>query len=715
MLLRTASAAALCCALLGPAVAAEADTTDDQDRGTIIVTGARDSYSVDILSSGTRTPTKLIDVPQTISIVTEAQIDDQSLRSIGDVLRTVPGATIGQGEGHRDQITLRGNNSTADFFVNGLRDDVQYYRGLYNVERIEILKGPNAMIFGRGGGGGVINRVTKRPLANSFTRGTASVDSEGGYLFDADLNYGINDMAAVRLNAVYERFDTFRDVYQGDRFAVNPTAAFSFGGRTRIDIGYEYAQDDRIVDRGTPSAGPGTLASPAGPLRGFRDSFFGDPRINDSDFDAHILNGRIEHQFSDALTLTSRLLYGDYDKAYQNLFPATAIATNAASGARTFGLEAYRDLTARENLISQTDLVAQVTTGPLAHTILAGVEYSHQETQSERINGFFTSGATSNGGRRVTVPLADPLVLPGVEFRAGPTGAGNRRNTSEADVLAFYLQDQIAIGPMFDLIAGLRYDRFELDVVNLFNGQTFGRSDDLWSPRLGLVFKPMETVSLYASYSRSFLPQSGDQFLSLDLTSEALEPEKFDNYEVGLKWELRPALILTAAAYQLDRTNTRVNLAGGVVALSGEQRSRGIELQLAGEITKSWHVNAGYALQDAEVRTATAACASGNCDIAQVPRHQASLWTRYDVTKRLGLGLGAYHQSKSFASISNTVVLPAYTRIDAAAFLDVTSQIRAQLNVENLFGENYFPTAHNDNNITPGAPTTVKATLRFGF
>jgi catecholate siderophore receptor len=265
MILRTASAAALACALAAPAFAADAAAADAEDNGVIIVTGTRESYAVDLTSTATRTPTRLIDVPQTISIVTETQIDDQSLRSIGDVLRTVPGATVGQGEGHRDQITLRGNNSTADFFVDGLRDDVQYYRGLYNVERIEILKGPNAMIFGRGGGGGVINRVTKRPLANSFVRGTASVDSEGGYLLDADLNYGINDMAAVRLNAVYERFDTFRDVYRGDRFAVNPTAAFSFGGRTRIDLSYEYAQDDRVVDRGLPLGRPGHRCQPGRP------------------------------------------------------------------------------------------------------------------------------------------------------------------------------------------------------------------------------------------------------------------------------------------------------------------------------------------------------------------------------------------------------------------------------------------------------------------
>jgi catecholate siderophore receptor len=356
-----------------------------------------------------------------------------------------------------------------------------------------------------------------------------------------------------------------------------------------------------------------------------------------------------------------------------------------------------------------------VATGPLSHVLLAGFEYGKQDTRNERINGFFTGVPTTSGGRRTTVSLADPLVVPNVEFRAGPTHAGNRAVETDADVLAFYVQDQISIGRYFDIIAGLRYDRFELAVENLFTNQLFERTDDLWSPRLGLVFKPIEPLSLYASYSRSYLPQSGDQFLSLDVTTSALEPEKFDNYEVGLKWGIKPTLNLTAALYQLDRTNTRANLAGGVVALSGEQRSRGFELQLNGEITRRWRLTAGYALQDAEVRTATAACTTGNCDVAQVPKHQASLWTRYDLTGRIGAGLGVYHQSKSFASITNAVVLPSYTRVDAAAFFTLAEGIQAQVNVENILGERYFSTAHNDNNITPGAPTTVRGTLRFSF
>ncbi|HEX8256545.1 MAG TPA: TonB-dependent receptor plug domain-containing protein, partial [Allosphingosinicella sp.] len=283
MHIRPISALALASALATPAFAADdAAAVAGQDDGTIIVIGVRKGYAIEATSTATRTPTALNDIPQAITVVTEAQIDDQAMRSIGDVLRYVPGANFGQGEGHRDQIVLRGNNSTADFFSDGLRDDVQYYRGLYNVERVEVLKGPNAMIFGRGGGGGIVNRVTKTPLANGFVRGSAGVDSEGGFLLEADLNQPLAASAAVRLNAAYERFDTHREVYEGERFAINPTAAVTLGEATRIDLSYEYNKDDRVVDRGVPSF-------EGRPLTGFRDTFFGDPEVNDTDFDAHIL------------------------------------------------------------------------------------------------------------------------------------------------------------------------------------------------------------------------------------------------------------------------------------------------------------------------------------------------------------------------------------------------------------------------------------------
>ena len=680
-----------------------AAAADEIDTEQIVVTGTRDARPS--TSTATRTDTPLRDVPQAVSVVGREQIEDASLRSIGDVLRYVPGALIAQGEGHRDQVTLRGNSSTADFFVDGLRDDVQYYRGLYNVERIEVLKGPNAMIFGRGGGGGVINRVSKRPLPEALVAGAVSVDSFGSFFVEADVNQPLTAAVAGRVNAVYEEFNNHRDAYGGDRLAVNPTLGVDLGANTRLGLSYEYARDDRVVDRGVPSfAGR--------PLEGFRDTFFGARGINDSDFDAHVVRADGVHRFSEELSLNSKLLYGRYDKAYQNAFAATAVTSNAA-GVRQVGIEAYRDTTDRENLFVQNDLVWRVRTGGIGHVLLVGMEYGEQSTRNARTNGFFDGPvATTSSRRRTVVNLADPLVVPAITFRAG---AGNRQVRSEADVLAFYAQDQVSLGERIEVVAGLRYDRFRLDVADQLTGASFARTDNLLSPRLGLVLKPLEPVSLYASYSRSYLPQSGDQFLSLDASLETLKPERFNNYEIGAKWEPLAGLLLTAAAYRLDRVNSRApGPVAGTTVLTGAQRSKGIELGASGRIAPRWTVSAGYALQDAKIREATSAAPAGR-RVPLVPRHQASLWARYDVDARLGMGVGVYHQSRVFASISNTVTLPRYTRVDGALFFRVAEGVEAQVNVENLLGEDYFPTAHNDNNISTGAPRNVRGTLRLNF
>ena len=693
--MRTVSLLAIGLGLSSPVQAAA-----DEAEQTIVVTGIRDGYGVKTTTTATKTDTDLQDVPQAIGVVTAEQIDDAALRSIGDALRYVPGALIGQGEGHRDQVTLRGNGSTADFFVDGLRDDAQYYRGLYNVARIEVLKGPNAMIFGRGGGGGVVNRVSKRPEADAFVDGAASVDSFGSWFVEADANQPLTRAASARVNAVYERFDTHREVYGGDRFAINPTVGIDVGPATRIGLSYEYAQDERVVDRGIPS-----LAGR--PLPDARDTFFGVRGVNRSEFDAHVVRADVSHDFADNVSLTSKLLYGTYDKIYTNAFTATAILAGQV------GVEAYRDETLRENLFVQNDLVWRTKTGGIGHVLLAGLDYGDQTTRNARTNGFFDSGvAATSSGRRTSVALADPFAVPPITFR---DGAGSRRVRSRAEILALYAQDQISIGSGFEVVAGLRYDRFKLRVDDRLHATRFARTDELWSPRLGLVFKPVGTLSFYGSYSRSFLPQSGDQFTSLDATLETLEPEKFDNLEIGAKWTPRDGLLLTAAAYRLDRTNSRApGAVAGQTVLTGEQRSRGIELGASGRIAERWKVSAGYALQDAEIRRTTGTTPAGR-DVPLVPRHQASLWTRYDPGDGIGVGLGVYHQSRVFASVSNAVGLPAYTRVDAALFVRVADGIEGQVNVENLLGEVYFPTAHNDNNISTGAPRNVRATVRLHF
>jgi catecholate siderophore receptor len=695
---------------VSPAWAAEVEvaadvevTTNDvaaAEEPAIVVTGQRPEYGAQTTRTATRTETQVKDVPQSLTIISESQIEDQALRSIADVLTFVPGAMPGTGEGNRDQITLRGNNTTADFFVDGIRDDVQYFRDLYNAERVEVLRGPNAMIFGRGGGGGVVNRVIKRASGKSYREAALQGDSEGGFRLTGDFDHPLGGGAGLRLNGLYENGKSFRRGVELERYGVNPTVGLALGD-TRIDLFYEFFHDRRTADRGLP-------ASQGRPLKGADRTFFGDPDRSFADVDAHVASLALEHRFSDALTLRNRTSFGDYDKFYQNIYP-TALST-----AGVVTLAAYQDILKRENLFSQTDLVWDGDLVGLSHTLLVGFEIGRQETLSRRLNGFFQPSDSPN----FSAPVTAPTIAANVIFRPTNTNAARTPspfNGGEASVLAVYAQEQLRLSDQVELVAGLRFDRFELDIVNRNNGQAFSRTDELVSPRLGLVVKPAPEVSLYASYARSYLPSAGDQFTSLDLTSEALKPERFDNYEIGIKWEPVEGLLATAAIYQLDRTNTRAPGAiPGSVVLTGEQRSRGLEIGLERNVTDRWQVSAGYALQEAEIRRTTSAAPAGR-EVPLVPRHQFSAWNRYNVSDRIGFGLGLVARSKAFASISNQVTLPGYSRVDGAVFYEIAEGVEAQVNVENVFGSDYFPTAHNDNNIAPGAPTTARATLRLRF
>jgi catecholate siderophore receptor len=663
----------------------------------IVVIGERGGYDVRESCTATKTCTPLKDVPQSVTVITAEQIDDQALRSMADVMTLVPGATPGTGEGNRDQVVLRGNNSTADFFIDGLRDDAQYFRSFYNIERVEVLKGPNAMIFGRGGGGGVINRVTKRSTLKPNYDVTAAGDSEGGYLLSTDLDQPLADNIGIRLNGFYEKGESFRHHVDLKRYAINPVVGIQAGPDTRIDLSFEHVHDRRTADRGVPADGNE-------PLQGYDRTFFGNPDISFAKVDANIATIAVEHDFGSGLSLHHRTLYGDYDKFYQNVYTT---GYNPSTGLVTLG--AYNNSTDRQNLFSQTDLVWDHPLGGIDQTLLVGFELGHQKSRNFRQTGAIVGGNTT--------PLADATIdRPTIFARVG-TDADNR---TKADVAAAYIQEQLRPASWLEIVAGLRFDRFKLHVDDFRPaplGGEFSRHDNLWSPRIGAILKPTGELSLYASYSRSYLPQSGDQFSGLTSDTAVLKPERFDNYEIGAKWEPVKGLLATAAIYQLDRTNTRVaNPDGsGTSLLSGKQRSKGLELGVAGNVTSRWQVSAGYALQKADVTAATTACATGNCKVPLVPRNTFSLWSRYDVTDALGLGLGAIARSKSYASISNQVKLPGYTRLDAALFYQLTRQIEAQVNVENLLGKHYFPTSNGDNNIAPGAPTTVRAALRFSI
>ena len=665
------------------------------DGRVIVVTGRADGYRP--LDTGAiKTPTPLLDVPQAITVLTRAQLDDQAVTQLGEALRYVPGVVLGQGEGHRDQITLRGQNTTADFYLDGQRDDTQYYRSLYNIERVEVLKGANALLFGRGGGGGVINRVSKAPdVARRLGSLSAGVDSFGAFALAADLNQPLKEALGARLNGTYEELRNHRQAFNGRFIGVNPEIAFEPSKATRIALSYTYDDDRRITDRGVPSLG-------GVPAEGYTSTFFGRSDVNTSRVKVHIVQARLDQELAKNLTLSVSGQFNHTDKYYDNVFPNAAI--NAA--AQTVLFSGYNSFAIRTSWTGQANLVWQGQTGGIGHTVLAGIEAGDQRTDSSRSEAIFSGSPVISLAR----PLAQPLAIPAVRF-----GAPSRAALADVRTFSAYVQDQIELAPFLQIVGGVRYDAFRIRAVNQLNASTAARTDRKWSPRAGVIVKPRANVSIYGSYTRSFLPQSGDQFSALDAVQATLAPEAFVNLEAGAKWDVTPSLAFTAAAYRLDRDNSRFNNpASGLPELSGKTRTRGIELQLAGRILPQWQASLGYTLQEGVVRSATAAAPVGR-KLAQLPHSQIAVWTRYDLTKQLGVALGITHQSSSFATISNAVVLPAFTRVDAGVFYAVTPAIAVQLNVENLFDRRYFPSAHTDNNISTGEPLNARLTVKVKF
>lgn len=663
--------------------------------------------SIDKMDS-VKTPTPILDVPQSLSILTAAQIEDQAFMSMGDVLRYTPGIAISQGEGHRDAMIIRGIQTTADFFVDGVRDDVQYYRPLYNVEQVEILRGSNALLFGRGGGGGVINRVQKQPdLETDFASVNLGADTFGAWTGNIDANHVVSDRVALRLNAYHHGMENHRDFFDGDAFAVNPTMKVAFSDRTSGVFSYEYVDDDRVVDRGVPSQD--VANGPDVPLDGFEDTFFGSPDQNFTTLEAHILRTRLDHEFSTGLRGNLTAQWADYDKAYQNLYPSEEVVVTNGTFPQV-ELDGYRDTTERENLIVQGNLVGEFETGGFGHTLLFGFEYGDQQTANARQDNVFAA----NGDDQLFVPFTDPLAIPAFGFDV-PV----RDRASDVIFTSVYLQDQIDLTEQLKVVMGLRFDRFDIDVLDIIeendgdaqNG-AFAREDEEVTPRLGFIYKPAENVSIYASYSETFLPRSGDQFLTLNLDSESTRPQFFENRELGFKWDVRDDLAFTAAVFELDResyTSVDPEDQQQLIVIEGS-RTRGMELQLTGRLTERWRMTTGYSFLDGEVERADGTGTDGN-ETRQTPEHMFSLWNDVQVTERLRLALGATYQDSFFVREDNSVEVPSYTRVDAAAYYQLNDRTRLQLNIENLLDEEYYPDAHSNDNISTGRPLNARFTV----
>jgi len=650
-----------------------------------------------------KTPTPIIDVPQSLSIITSDQIKLQGFDSVTDIIDYTPGVNSSQGEGHRDSVVFRGIRSTADFYIDGMRDDVQYYRPLYNLQQVEVLRGPNALLFGRGGTGGILNRVTKKgEIGEDFIGYNVGVNSEGQYGFEFDGNASPSDNVAFRLNAMYEGLNGHRDFFDGTRIGINPTAKFQFNDDTQLDASYEYVNHERFIDRGIPTGADGR------PVAEFADVVFGDQNVNTNELTAHLVRASLQHQFSENLKANVSAFYGDYEKMYQNFYASSYDAVNTPE---LVTLDGYIDNTDRKNMILSANLVGQTEIAGFSNQIIVGFEYIDTSSDQDRWNTFWD---TTQDDNEIFEISNLPSLIGGVGVNAAGIVATNdftidMNDYTQVDinVSSLYVQDEIEVSDKLDVVLGARLDRFEIDVFNVAASEQRSKVDEELSPRAGIVYKPVENMSLYASYSESFLPRSGEQFANINGDADQLDPDVFENKEIGFKWDADNGLSLTAAYFQNSQVRAgRDNATGESFEVRGVEID-GFEVQLNGQLTDQLSIRSGYSYLDGET-------ASGETP-RELPENMASVWAGYQVSDRIGLGLGATYQGSSLIKDGGSEYLPSYTRFDAMAYYDISDDFRVQLNVENLTDKDYYPNAHSSHQVTVGAPLTAKLSISGRF
>lgn len=639
-------------------------------------------------ASATRTVTPLRDIPQTVNVVPIELLHDQRAQSVSDAVRNVPGVTVAQGEGNRDQVVIRGISTASDFFVNGVRDDQERFRDLYNVESMEVVQGPAAVLFGRGGAGGVVNLVTIRPTRNAPSDASLEAGAYGHKRGTLRFTLPVGESGAFRMASMGEDSGGFRDGFFLRRYGFNPTLGLSLGSRASLTLGAEHLDDRRLADRGIPSQN----GSPAGvPL----SQLFGSRTQNLAHSGLFTARAAFEYRVNQNLVLRNNFLSGQYDKSYQNVYPGGAV--NAAGN---LSLSAYNHDIDRVNTFNQTDLVYTQRFFGADHVVLAGMEAGRQSQDELR----HTAAAIPN------VPVTSSER--DANFAAAPLTVDRH---ADATVLAGYVQDQIAFSNQWKAVAGARIDRFSVRVDDHLPGAVdLSRTDVNVSPRAGAIYQPSRTVSIYASYSYTFLPSG--QTLGLARNTAEVAPESAKNYETGARMDLAGGRVsLSAALFRLDRDNVKNTDPNDPtrLVLTGQQRTDGVVLSGAGNLTARWKITGGYANSTARVTRDTSAAPAGR-QVGLVPRHQATLWSTYDFTENWGAGGGVVAQSRIFTSFTNLVRLPSFTRTDAVVYYRV-GRYKLAVNVDNVFDTAYYPTANGDNNISPGAPRSVQVTLRAGF
>lgn len=668
----------------------------------IVVTDEQEpeaGYQVPNATSATRTDTPIRDIPQSIQVIPQQVLEDRQVQRVEDALENVSGvqqtlSSLNIATG----FLIRGFDTT-NIYRDGLRDPTNFISGseLANVDRIEVLKGPAAVLYGQGELGGLVNLVTKQPLTEPFYSVQGTVGNFNLYGGAIDLTGPLNESRTLlyRFNASAQRSDTFIDFSEIERYQIASVLTWRIGENTTLTFEGDY-QDRRYPEvPGLPAVGT-VLSSPFGELP--RERFLGEPDFNFRDIESLRIGYRFEHRFSE-----NWLVRNSFKAAFQSLESEFAFPLGLQDDNRTFEqlYATTNEPDDRDVYAFDTHVVGTFQTGSIQHQVVFGVNFDRYTVS-----------------RNIFLAELAPIDIFNPVYGRTPGDIVRRIITNQrSESLGFYIQDQISLLENLKLVLGGRFDMVNQEQENLVSSTTSEQEDEAFSPRVGIVYQPIQPVSLYASFSRSFNPATPGTILA---SGAAAEPERGTQYEVGIKTEfLQGRLSSTLAFYELTRSNVLTPSPTDPFASvqTGEQRSRGVELDVAGEILPGWRVIASYAYTDAEI-TQDNEYGIGN-RLINVPKNSASLWTTYEVQngglKGLGFGVGLRYVGEREGDLENSFTLPSYLRTDAAIFYK-RNNFRAALNVNNLFDTEYFEAAqYGRAGVFPGAPLTVIGTIGLEF
>jgi catecholate siderophore receptor len=699
----------VCAGIVGSAearaAAPDGTETGPPDVDEVVVRGVRPL-------EGTKLPANIQNIPQSLTVISKDLLASEAADHLTDALKNVPGITFNAGEGaaRGDTVNLRGFSAFNDFFLDGVRDAAVYGRDSFDLEAIEVLKGPSATLFGRGSTGGAINQVSKAPGLAPVGEIAAELGTNDEQRGTLDVGGEIMTGLAARLNAMIETSGVAdRDGVRNNRWGVAPSVAFGLGKPTTLVLSYLHQQEDNTPDVGVPFVNGRPAPVP-------RDADFGlasDRNVTHVD----IVTGRLTRDFGEAITVSDTVRYAHY--GYYYVFDAPNFGQTPPTAATPLssilvGRDSPSSTAVQTELANQFDVTLSFRTGPLTHHLVVGVEAARENYSIGRFNNPFNR----NNGWIPQTPLLDPD--PG---QARPNQPITSRQITDAYASAVYLTDTIGIGRHFDLITGARYDRFaaSYDQTNLTTGAILhlDHVDHLTSPRVALVYKPNPGASVYFSYGTSFDPSA--EALTLTSKTANLGPVEAYTLEAGAKVRLLSGgLLATGAVFRTVVDNAQTNDPDNpaVTVLNGNQRVEGFELGLAGHVTRKLELTAGYTYLDGVT------IASGNPlyvgkAMPNLAPNAVNLWAEYYLSGAWEVGLGGNYLDGRFADSAQTARVPAYIVANAMTSYRLGHGLRIQLNLNNLFDKRYYDgvyyTSVSENHVVPGPGRTLKVTLKASF